>query len=150
MKKFEFHMEKLLSYKGQILDSELMNLAVLNSMLYSAQERLQALKDECARYVAELQGKIREQTTTADCRVYVSYEQHMKEQIKLCEKEIEDLTEQIENQIERVKDLKIETKSLETIKESRFVEYKKEDLKRTELLVDEFVSTARIMRNVFQ
>ena len=33
MKKFQFHLEKLLSYKGQLLDSEMMNLAVLNGML---------------------------------------------------------------------------------------------------------------------
>ena len=52
-------------------------------------------------------------------------------------------------QVERVKDLKIETKSLETIKESRFEEYKKEDLKKTELFMDEFVSTARVMDKVF-
>ena len=73
----------------------------------------------------------------------------MNEQIKQCEEEIERLIDQIEKQIERVKDLKIETKTLETIKESRYMEYVKEDLKRSEQFMDEFVSTKRVMSEVF-
>jgi flagellar FliJ protein len=149
MKKFQFHMEKLLSYKGQLLDSELMNLAVLNSLLANAQERLEGLLREQSRCKAEFQSKISEQITPADWRMYASYERHMKDQISQCEMEIAEISEQIEKQVERVKNLKIETKSLETIKESRFMEYKKEDLKRTELFIDEFVSIARVMSKVF-
>ncbi len=149
MKKFQFHMEKLLSYKGQFLDSEKMNLAVLNNLLKDAEERLESLKREMRNNKVEFEGKMKEQITPVACRVYASYESHIKEQIHICEREISEISEQIEKQVARVKDLKIETKSLETIKESRFIEYQKEDLKKSELFVDEFVSTARVMSKGF-
>lgn len=149
MKKFQFHLEKLLSYKGQLLDSEMMNLAVLNGMLANLEERLEGLLADQDRHREEFQYKISQKTTPADWRMYTSYEKHMKDQIKQCKQEIEEVKAQIVKQVERVKDLKIETKSLETIKESRFEEYKKEDLKKTELFMDEFVSTARVMDKVF-
>ncbi|NLT48904.1 MAG: FliJ family protein [Clostridiales bacterium] len=149
MKKFQFHMEKLLSYKGQLLDSEKMNLAVLNNLLRDAQERLESLEREQSRSKAEFESRMKEQITPVDCQVYASYESYIKEQIHICKMEIYEISEQIEKQVERVKNLKVETKSLETIKESRFVEYQKEGLKKSELLLDEFVSTARVMSEVF-
>jgi flagellar biosynthesis chaperone FliJ len=45
-----------------------------------------------------------------------------------------------------IKKLKLETKSLETLKTSRYDEYKKEDQKAEEHQLEEFVSTAKIMR----
>ena len=149
MKKFKFRMEKLLSYKGQLLDSEMMNLAVLNSLLEDAEERLEGLLMDLEKSREEFQNKVSEHSTPADWRMHAAYERHMNEQIKQCEEEIERLIDQIEKQIERVKDLKIETKTLETIKESRYMEYVKEDLKMSEQFMDEFVSTKRVMSEVF-
>ncbi|GAB1477108.1 hypothetical protein MASR2M70_19440 [Bacillota bacterium] len=148
MKKFQFHMEKLLSYKEQILDSEMMNLAVLNSLLKNAVETLKSMEEERERYKEEFEVKMREQITSADCGMYASYDKHIKGQIKICETEILNIENQIEEQIERVKNLKMETKSLETIKESRFMEYKKEELKQEEQFIDEFVSGSRLMEKV--
>lgn len=148
MKKFQFQMEKLLSYKEQILDSEMMNLAVLNGLLKSAIEKLKGLEEEREKYKEEFGLKMSQQITAATCSMYASYEKHIKEQIRLSEKEIRVIEKQIEEQIERVKNLKMETKSLETIKESRYVEYKKEELKKEEQFIDEFVSGSRVMGTV--
>ena len=146
MKKFEFQLEKLLSYKGQMLDSELMALAVLNSQLSDAQHKLYALQEEQEQYQAEFESKILEKTTPATCQMYVSYKEHLKKQILNMEKTIEAITTQVDRQIEVIKKLKLETKSLETLKTSRYDEYKKEDLKASELQLEEFVSTAKIIR----
>ena len=146
MKKFEFQLEKLLSYKGQMLDSELMALAVLNSQLSDAQHKLYALKEEQEQYQAEFKSKILEKTTPATCQMYVSYKEHLKTQILNTEKTIEAITAQLDRQIELIKKLKLETKSLETLKTSRYDEYKKEDLKAAEHQLEEFVSTTKIMR----
>jgi hypothetical protein len=43
----------------------------------------------------------------------------------------------------------VETKSLETIKKSRFELYKKEMIKKTERQVEEFVSTASLISKSF-
>lgn len=145
MKKFQFHLEKLLSYKGQILDSEIMNLAILNKMLYSANEKMKLLKTENRRYKDEFQNKISVNTSSAECRVYALYAKEIDEKIKLCADEIEKIERQIDVQMGIVKELKIETKSLETIKETKFTEYQKEALKKTEIFIDEFVSRSRIV-----
>lgn len=146
MKKFEFQLEKLLSYKGQMLDSELMTLAVLNNQLAEAQHRLLALKTEQEQCRLDFEAKMLARTTPATCRMYIYYTEHLKEQILNMQRTIEGIAAQIDKQIELIKKLKLETKSLETLKTSRFDEYKKEDLKAAELQMDEFVSTSKIMR----
>jgi len=146
MKKFEFQLEKLLSYKGQMLDSELMNLAVLNNQLSDAQHKLHALQTEQEQCKTELEGKIMEKTTPATCQMYNFYKEHLKGQIINTEKTIESISAQVDKQIELIKKLRMETKSLERLKTSRIDEYKKEDLKAAEMQLEEFVSTARIIK----
>jgi len=145
MKKFQFHMEKLLSYKGQILDSEIMNLAILRKMLDRANGKMEMLRSECQRCRDEFQNKISVNATSAECRMYALYARDVEEKIKLCADEIKEIEHQIDKQMETVKDLKVETKSLETIKEARFTEYQKEAIKKTEHFIDEFVSRSRIV-----
>ncbi|MBR0597532.1 flagellar FliJ family protein [Sinanaerobacter chloroacetimidivorans] len=149
MKKFQFHLEKLLSYKGQMLDSEMMTLAVLNEEMKVSQEKLLALQADLDCCCRELEDKMLQKTTPAACQLHVRYKEHLKLQIKQMEKEIAKLSLRIDNQIDTIKNLKLETKSLETIKSSRYDEYKKEDLKAAELQVEEFVSTAKMMIRSF-
>lgn len=149
MKKFQFHLEKLLSYKGQILDSEMMTLAVLNNQLQQAEEKLLSLQKEQEKCITDFENKMKENTTPAACQLYNSYKLHLKELIKYSEKEIKNISAQVDDQIEIIKKLKLETKSLETIKTSRLDDYKKEDLKTVELQLEEFVSTAKIISKTF-
>ena len=146
MKKFEFHLEKLLSYKGQMLDSELMTLAVLNNQLSETQHKLLMLQNEQEQCRMEFASKMLVKTTPAACQMYTYYREHLKVQMKDTEKTIEMITVQVEKQVELIKKLKLETKSLETLKTSRLDEYKKEDLKAAELQMEEFVSTAKIIK----
>lgn len=145
MKKFQFHLEKLLSYKGQMLDSEMMTLAVLNKQLRNAQQTLLALRIEREKCKTDFETKVMGKTTPAACQVYIRYTEYLKEQIKQSEKDVKDISVQVDNQIEIIKNLKIETKSLETLKTSRLDDYKKEDIKKAELQLEEFVSTAKII-----
>jgi len=146
MKKFEFHLEKLLSYKGQMLDSELMTLAVLNSQLSEAQHRLLMIQNEQEQCRLEFETKMMVNTTPAACQMYIYYKEHLKEQIISAEKTIETISLQLDRQIELIKKLKLETKSLETIKTARFDEYKKEGIKASEQQIEEFVSSSNIIR----
>lgn len=148
MKKFEFHLEKLLSYKGQILDSEMMALAVLNNQLSEAQERLQNLRNQQKQCETEYQSNILVKTTPAACQMYIHYKEHLKEQIVIAEKAVRNIAAQVDKQIELIKKLKLETKSLETLKSSRYEEYKKADVKAAELQLEEFVSTANILKKI--
>ncbi len=146
MKKFEFHLEKLLSYKGQMLDSELMTLSVLNKQLSDAQNKLLVLKTEQEQCRVDYENKMLERTTPAACRMYLYYEEHLKEQIVLAKKIIDQIAQEVDKQVELIKNLKLETKSLETLKSTRLDEYKKAGAKAAELQIEEFVTTAGILR----
>lgn len=146
MKKFEFHLEKLLSYKGQMLDSELMTLSVLNNQLSDAQNKLLMLKAEQQQCRADYENKMLVRTTPAACRMYLYYEEHLKEQIVLANKIIDQIAQEVDKQVELIKKLKLETKSLETLKGTRLDEYKKAGAKAAELQIEEFVTTAGILR----
>lgn len=146
MKKFEFELEKLLSYKGQMLDSELMTLAVLNNQMSDAQHKMFSLQAEQEQCRAEFEIKMKEKTSPAVCRMYIYYSEHIKDQINNTQRIIDSIAAQIDKQIELIKKLKVEAKSLETLKTSRYDAYKKEDLKAAELQLEEFVSTAKIIR----
>lgn len=146
MKKFEFQLEKLLSYKGQMLDSEMMTLAVLNNQLSEEQHKLRMLQTEQQQCRKDFEDKMLEKTTPATCRMYIYYSEHLKEKIMQVQRTIEKIKAQLDKQIELIKKLKLETKSLETLKTSRYDEYKKEDLKAAEKQLEEFVSTVKVIR----
>ncbi|MGI6747730.1 MAG: flagellar export protein FliJ [Anaerovoracaceae bacterium] len=148
MKKFEFHLEKLLTYKDQTLDSELMTLAVLNSHLSDHQQRLFLLQEQREQYRLEFESEILNRTTPASCRLYAFYDEYIKEQIQQTENDIRNTSLQIDKQVALIKKLKIETKSLEILKAAKLDEYKKEGLKMAERQLDEFVSTARLLKDI--
>lgn len=145
MKKFNFHLEKLLSYKDQVLDGEMTALAELNEELRQAQKTLTAFREELAGSSKKLAKKVVNQATAVDFQLHAGYKEYLKLQINHWEIRSAKITQRIEEQIETIKRLKIETKSLETIKSSRYEDYKKEEIKASELQMEEFVSTARLM-----
>jgi flagellar export protein FliJ len=146
MKKFEFNLEKLLNYKDQNLGVEMTALGVLYNQLHNEEKNLESLFRERIKSREKYDTAVKEKTTPATCKLCFDYIGYLGTCIKESEKKIELLEIQIDKQIDRVKVLKVETKSLETIKESRFEEYKYEEHKKEELLMDEFVSTAKVMK----
>ncbi|MDD4583775.1 MAG: flagellar FliJ family protein [Eubacteriales bacterium] len=146
MKKFKFNLEKLLTYKDQNLDSELMNLGVLYSQLHEAEKKLNLLQHERDECIRDCESAINGNSTVAICRLYTDYADFLTKQIKECEQKIGEILVQIDEQIDIVKELKVETKSLENIKESRYEVYKNKSLKKAELQIEEFVTTAEIIR----
>ncbi|NLY70527.1 MAG: hypothetical protein GX076_02420 [Clostridiales bacterium] len=145
MKKFEFNLEKLLSFKDQSLDSELMTLAILNSELKEAEDRLDALEEQKQKCKQDFENKMAGNVTPAAFQVYNSYQEFLSQQIKNCVIEINHIKKKIEDQIERIKELKIETKTLETLKEYRYEEYVKEGIKKSELEIEQFVTTTKLI-----
>ena len=145
MKKFKFQMEKLLSYKDQVLDSELMNMAVLNNLMDEAVDKHDSLEEEKQKNEEEFQEKIKGSANPALFRIYRTYNKHIDENIEVCEEEIDRLNVEIEEQVEVIKGLKIETKSLETLKENKYEEYVKEGIKKNEIAMDEFAARKLIV-----
>lgn len=147
MKKFQFHLGKLLSYKDQNLENEMMILGGLNKQLAEEQEKMSALADQKKKCTENYEKEMTVSITPTACQVYLHYMSFLKEQIKIVEQRIEAITTRIDLQIEVVKNLKLETRSLEIVKENRYDEYKKEVVKETEKQMEEFISTSKIMNS---
>lgn len=144
MKKFEFHLQKLLSYKGQLLDSEMTTMSVLNDLLKSAQSKLSSLEAQLTACRQELQECMQGDISPTDCRLHANYLTYLREQVKAQREEVRKATEKVNAQIEVIKQLKLDSKSLEILKDTKYEEYRKEANKKAELQIDEFVSFARM------
>lgn len=145
MKKFEFKLEKLLSYKNQMLESELLNMGQLRKLLSEKEEELQALIQKKTDCKEEFEKRLLEKITPASYRLHLPYVQQLEEEITGKRMEISEVHLRIEEQMEVIKKIKLETKSLETLKNSRLEEYNKEDLKKAEHSIEEFVSNSKVM-----
>ena len=149
MKNFEFHLEKILAYKGQNLDSELMNLGVLYNSLRQAEGKLDGLYADQEACRARYDAAIQENATVAACTVSLNYTDYLTSQIKECAKEVNRIRNQVSEQIDLVKSLKVETESLETIKESRYAAYKYEASKNAERQIEEYVASVAAIAKGF-
>jgi len=144
MMKFKFKLEKLLSYKLQLLNNEISNLAELRKELEENERILLKLKNNQDQYQKEFEKKILVDAKPAIFQTYTFYLEDLKEKRKKIDQSIEHIMRKMLEQIEIIKTIKLETKSLETLKNGRFDEYNKQELKKVELQIEEFVSTAKI------
>ncbi|MDR0424050.1 MAG: flagellar export protein FliJ [Clostridiales Family XIII bacterium] len=147
MKKFKFKLDKLLGYKDQLLENEMLTLAALNEEMGKANAEIKRLRAERERLAADMRGKAdsKEGAKPADYQIFSRYDNSLKEEIRGLKAVVASLAVQIEKQIEAIKKLKLETKSLEIMKESKLAGYRKEAMKADELMIDEYVSTVKVM-----
>jgi flagellar biosynthesis chaperone FliJ len=78
--------------------------------------------------------------------MYFRYEDFLKTEIQKARKLAAQLAHRIEKQVDVIKDLRLETKSLELLKEAKLKVYRKEEIKDNERQVEEYVNTSRLMR----
>ena len=147
MKKFQFQLGKLLSYKDQNLENEMMIMGGLTRQLSDEMDKMLDLEDQQGKCRFNYERDMVASITPTACQVYIHYMSFLKDQIKIVEKRIEEITEKIDIQIEVVKNLKLETRSLEIVKENKYDEYKKELIKDSEKEIEEFVSNSNIAKN---
>jgi flagellar export protein FliJ len=147
MKKFKFKPEKLLDYKTKLLDNEKLTLAALNADLAAVNGRIDDMTAAALKYREELKNmQLGGGVTPATCRMYIRYEDFLKAETVKARRIAAQLAERIEKQVEVIKNLRLETKSLELLKDSKLKAYRKEEVKDSERQVEEYVNTARLMR----
>ena len=150
MKKFQFKLDKLLHYKSGLLDNEILALATLNAELAALNARMDEMAASVRANRTELQDvQSKGGVTPAICRMYLRYEDFLNAEIAKAKRLAAQTERKIEKQIELIKDLRLETKSIELLRESRLGVYRKEEVKENERQVEEFVNTARLMRAHF-
>lgn len=145
MKKFKFNLEKLLSYKDQVLQSEMQKLSGILAEIHNTEVLIGKLEKSLLDTGRELDEKLKEVVSPLECQRYQNYIEKLREDIKKAERELELLNFEKEKQIDVIAEAKKETRSLEILKEKKYAEYLEEDRKRTELEIEEFISAKEAM-----
>jgi flagellar export protein FliJ len=146
MKKFQFKLDKLLDYKTKLLDNEMLALGALNAELAAVNGRIDDMTAAALTCREELKAmQLGGGVTPATCRMYIRYEDFLKAEVQKARRLAAQLAVKIEKQVEVIKDLRLETKSIELLRESKLNAYRKEEIKDNERQVEEYVNTARLM-----
>lgn len=150
MKKFKFHLGKLLDYKEQNLDNERMVLGELNKELDQCEKQLIVLQNKLWQKRMDYEEALLGVIALLACQIHLYYLDAVKEEIKKAEEDLTVIKEKVEEQIEVVKNLKLETRSLEIIKEKQYEEHQQEVTRENEKIMEEFVTTSNEMKKSFK
>ncbi|MCL2637706.1 MAG: flagellar FliJ family protein [Oscillospiraceae bacterium] len=142
MKKFEFSLAKLKTYKERMLEAEKNNLGILRRELVVLQEQLQDIFRHIEEKNAELAEKMLTGITPVDIAVRKRFITSRKQDASLKQIEIVRKEDEIARQLELVLELQKEVASLEKLEENQLEEYRALELKETELFIDEFMTNA--------
>ncbi len=145
MKKFKFSLETVLDFNTQLLDNKKSEYAQALQLVAKQQKKLKdtidSYNDLNKRFrQAEIEGM-----TIAEAMGYESGLRVLEYKIKQEQKQLEVLEEQAEIKREELVESRKETMKLEKLKEKNFEDYKKQEIKTQELLIDELVSLSGVV-----
>ena len=145
MKKFRFSLETVMEYKQQILDS----LQTEHGAILAKVRRQEALIEELEaayRHLAqEFNRRKLEGISILDAMKYEQYLRSSERQLEEAYQHLAELQKQEEAKRDEVVEAKKETASIEKLREKKLENYNKTVQKGEEALIDEFVTTKRIM-----
>jgi len=143
MKKFKFALDTVLSYKQQVLDSLEAEHAAAMAKVHAQEEVLDAVWEEYRACNADYRQRKAEGMTINDAMIFESSLRSAELHIQRETDKLEKLQAEAEKKRQEMVDAKIDTSSLEKLKDKKLEQYRKDEQKNEELLVDEFVSAAR-------
>ena len=106
MKKFKFGLEKLLSYKNQILESEMQKLSLILAQISEKEKEIADLKARLKHAGDELEAKYKESVRPDECMRYQNFIDRLRDEIKIAESELEALERTREAQIDVIAEAK--------------------------------------------
>ena len=145
MKKFRFSLETVLDYKQQVLESLQIEHAAIQAKVRAQEERLGGLEEQHWELDAEFSQRKLEGIAILDAMKYEQYLRATERAIEEAEAVLEDLREQEEAKRSEVVEAKKETSSIEKLRERKLDGYNKALRKSEEAMIDELVSTKRVM-----
>ena len=143
MKKFKFSLDSVLSYKEQVLESLQGEHAVILAQVREQEAVLEAVWQDYRDCNEEYRQRKAEGLSIADAMFYQNGLRVLEAEIDRETRRLEELQKQEEAKRQEVVDAKIDTSSIEKLKEHKLEDYHKAVQKAEEALIDEFVSSAR-------
>ena len=148
MKKFKFSLDSVLSYKQQVLDSLKGEHAAILAQVREQENVLEAVWQDYRDCNEEYRQRKSEGLSVADAMFYQNGLRVLEAEIERETAKLEELRSREEKKRQQVVDAKIDTSSIEKLKEKKLDLYNKEVAKSEEVLIDEFVSSARARANI--
>ncbi len=148
MKKFKFSLDSVLSYKQQVLDALKGEHAAILAQVRSQEDVLEAAWKSYRDCDEEYRRRKAEGITVADAMVYQNGLRVLERDIQRETEKLEALRKKEEKKRQEVVDAKIDTSSIEKLREHKLEDYHKAEQKAEENLIDEFVSSARARANI--
>ena len=148
MKKFQFSLESVLSYKQQVLDALKGEHAEILAQVHAQEDVLEAVWQQYRDCNEEYSQRKAEGMTITDALVYQNGLRVLERNIQKETDKLEELRKKEEKKRQEVVDAKIDTSSIEKLKEHKLEDYNKAVQKDEEKLIDEFVMSAQARANI--
>ena len=146
MKKFHFTLDKLLDFKGQVLEREKNSLASLNAQKAEALEMKAALELEMKEAQDDFNYRAQKGISAMEMFIFKEHHNTLRLQIEDIKASIVSLDAAVERQLGVVTEASKEVKSLEKLEEKQLEEYKAAATKENEQFIEEFVSGQSIRK----
>ena len=144
MKKFRFSLETVLDYKQQALDALQVEHGAILAQVKAQEAEIQEM-EAAYRLNGEFARRKLEGITIVDAMKYDQYLRAMERQLEEAYQHLELLKQQAEEKRQEVVEAKKETSSIEKLREKKLDGYNKALQKSEEAMIDELVSTKRVM-----
>ena len=145
MKKFRFSLETVLDYKQQVLDALQAEHGAILAQVRAQEELLERLEANYYELDQEFTQRKMEGISILNEMQYEQYLRAMEREIQEAVLEREKLRQEEEAKRAQVVAAKQDTSSLEKLREKKLDLYNKAVQKSEEAMIDEFVSTTRVM-----
>ncbi len=147
MKKFNFSLDKVLTYKEQIEENLKIELAEIIQTVQNEEKKLQTLEEEHRMYSLKFEEEKASGCTILTINFYEGYLLNTTYKIKRQNQIIQSLKIKEDKKRDEVIEAQKETKTITKLKEKKIDEYNKEILKKEETFIEEFVATSKFMND---
>ena len=145
MKKFRFSLETVLEYKQQVLETLQTEHGAILARVREQEQHIEELEAAYRALSHEFNRRKAEGLTILDAIKYEQYLRSSERQIEEAYEHLRQLQKQAEKKRAEVVEAKKETSSIEKLREKKLEGYNKAIQNSEEALIDEFVTTKRIM-----
>ena len=145
MKKFRFSLETVLDYKQEVLSALQTEHAAILARVHAQEDLLEELENYYSELDAEFTERKLEGITILDAMQYEQYLRATERQIEEAVEILKQLRAEAEAKRLEVVEAKKDTSSIEKLREKKLDSYNKAVQKSEELIIEEFVTTTRVM-----
>ena len=145
MKKFRFSLETVLDYKQEVLSALQTEHAAILARVHAQEDLLEELENYYSELDAEFTERKLEGITILDAMQYEQYLRATERQIEEAVEILKQLQAEAEAKRLEVVEAKKDTSSIEKLREKKLDSYNKAVQKSEELIIEEFVTTTRVM-----